>query len=213
MAVVHLRILLSEMSTSNKLYNTANRMMGVYSTRQRTGLCARGNRIRDPACRRYPQSTPIIMRKTFKTLPKVFKKRTKREDEDAALLRDVVGNYQLYLFPTSRSVAFNDNDDDDTDSISSFSTMATADNIPGTGRSVDMYFYQPVGRWIETFAMRLTISSLNPAQIFRFLGERIKPSPMLGCYFRPLHDVIQVICDKHGSTCVAGLKSLVKQTQ
>lgn len=58
MAVVHLRILLSEMSTSNKLYNTAIRMMGVYSTRLRTGLCAQGNRIRDPACRRYPQCTP-----------------------------------------------------------------------------------------------------------------------------------------------------------
>lgn len=153
------------------------------------------------------------MRKSIKTLPKVFKKRTKREDEDAALLCDVMGNYRLYLFPTSSSVAFNNNDEDDTDSILSFSTMATADNIPGTGRSVDMYFYQPVGRLIERLAMRLTISSLNPAQIFRFLRKRLNSSPFLGCYFRPLHEVIQIICDEHGSTCVAGLKSLVKQTQ
>ena len=41
-------------------------------------------------------------------------------------------------------------DEDDTSSISSFSTNATMDNIPGTGRTLDMHFYQPVGRAIES---------------------------------------------------------------
>ena len=45
-------------------------------------------------------------------------------------------------------------DEDDTSSISSCSTNATMDNIPGTGRTIDMCFYQPVGRAIERIALR-----------------------------------------------------------
>ena len=37
-------------------------------------------------------------------------------------------------------------DEDDTSSISSCSTNATMDNIPGAGRTLDMCFYQPVVR-------------------------------------------------------------------
>ena len=63
-------------------------------------------------------------------------------------------------------------DEDDTSSISSFSTNGTMDNIPGTGRTLDMRFYQPVGRAIEKFALkiaiRLNICHPSPAQILRF---------------------------------------------
>ena len=63
-------------------------------------------------------------------------------------------------------------DEDDTSSISSFSTNGTMDNIPGTGRTLDMHFYQPVGRAIEKFALkiaiRLNICHPSPAQILRF---------------------------------------------
>ena len=63
-------------------------------------------------------------------------------------------------------------DEDDASSISSCSTNATMDNIPGTGRTLDMHFYQPVGRAIEKFALKIAIR-LNtchpsPAQILRF---------------------------------------------
>ena len=62
--------------------------------------------------------------------------------------------------------------EDDTSSISSCSTNATMDNIPGTGRTLDMCFYQPVGRAIEKFALkiaiRLNICHPSPTQILRF---------------------------------------------
>ena len=48
------------------------------------------------------------------------------------------------------------------------------DDMPGAGRTLDTHFYQPVGRAIEKFAlkiaMRLKICHPSPAQILRFLG-------------------------------------------
>ena len=68
-------------------------------------------------------------------------------------------------------------DVNDTSSISSFSTNATMDNIPGTGRTIDMCFYQPVGRAIEKLALRiaiqLNICHPSPAQILCFF--RLSP--------------------------------------
>ena len=68
-------------------------------------------------------------------------------------------------------------DVDDTNSISSFSTTATMDNIPGTGRTIDMCFYQPVGRAIERLALKiaiqLNICHPSPAQILCFF--RLSP--------------------------------------
>ena len=106
-------------------------------------------------------------------------------------------------------------DEDDTSSISSFSTNATMDNIPGTGRTLDMCFYQPVGRAIEKFALkiaiRLNICHPSPAQILRFLrlssvlqiwdDENKKPS-----------EVIDAISADQPSA-VPGILSLVQQSQ
>ena len=39
--------------------------------------------------------------------------------------------------------------DVDSASISSCSTTATKDNLPGTGRTIDTYIYQPLGRKVE----------------------------------------------------------------
>ena len=106
-------------------------------------------------------------------------------------------------------------DVNDTSHISSFSTNATMDNIPGTGRTIDMCFYQPVGRAIEKFALkvaiRLNVCHPSPAQILRFLrlspwyelwyGEVKKPS-----------DVIAEISAERPSA-VPGILSLVQQSQ
>ena len=108
-------------------------------------------------------------------------------------------------------------DEDDTSSISSCSTNATMDNIPGTGRTLDMRFYQPVGRAIEKFALkiaiRLNICHPSPAQIVRFLGlplpgllsvsdyDIVKPSDVIARISaeQPMH--------------ARGILSLVQQSQ
>ena len=106
-------------------------------------------------------------------------------------------------------------DEDDNSSISSFSTNATMDNIPGTGRTLDMCFYQPVGRAIEKFALkvaiRLNICHPSPAQILRFLRlfewfeywtfEDEKPS------------VIIDHISHEAPSAVPGILSLVQQSQ
>ena len=81
--------------------------------------------------------------------------------------------FGLSHYDTGRNASYGSSayieDEDDTSSISSFSTNATMDNIPGTGRTIDMRFYQPVGRAIEKFALkiaiRLNICHPSPAQI------------------------------------------------
>lgn len=54
---------------------------------------------------------------------------------------------------------------DDGASTSSVSTNATAENIPGPGRTLDKYIYQFFGRKIERFANRVSLSRLPPARI------------------------------------------------
>ena len=107
-------------------------------------------------------------------------------------------------------------DEDDTSSISSFSTNATMDNIPGTGRTIDMCFYQPVGRAIEKFALkiaiRLNICHPSPAQILRFLGLGPWWSGHLNYEAKKLSDVIADISALEPSA-VPGILSLVEQSQ
>ena len=62
-----------------------------------------------------------------------------------------------------------DDNDDDARSIESFSTTATVDDNPGTGRVLDTYFFQPAGRRIERLAMRFTIRYLHPWRIEAFM--------------------------------------------
>ena len=106
-------------------------------------------------------------------------------------------------------------DEDDTSSISSCSTNATMDNIPGTGRTLDMCFYQPVGRAIEKFALkiaiRLNICHPSPAQILRFF--RLVPQNGFRIHeVKKPSDVIARISAEEPSA-VPGILSLVHQSQ
>ena len=67
---------------------------------------------------------------------------------DSAFIEEVSGDERVDI-------------DSDKESFSSISTNATMDNIPGTGRTIDIYFYQPVGRVIEKFALYIGMR-LNP---------------------------------------------------
>ena len=104
---------------------------------------------------------------------------------------------------------------DDTSSISSCSTNATMDGNPGAGLTIDKYFYQPVGRAIEKFALkvaiRLNICHPSPAQILRFL-----PLFRYGFWIRgevrKTSDVIADISAERPSA-VPGILSLVHQSQ
>lgn len=113
------------------------------------------------------------------------------------------------------TTADTDDINDNANSINSFSTTATADNLPGTGRAVDTYFFQPMGKQIERLALRFTIASLHPARIAHFIELDYT-------YFNPnviadatLNELITIVCNgsQNGSTIVAGMKGLVKQTQ
>ena len=103
---------------------------------------------------------------------------------------------------------------EDEDDASSTSTNATMDNIPGTGRTLDMCFYQPVGRAIERFALkiaiRLNICHPSPVQILRFLG--LYPLVLWNRGNRRPSDVIADISAEEPSA-VSGILSLVQQSR
>ena len=104
-------------------------------------------------------------------------KQPKFKDKDLNQMAEFADMFGLNYYDTgwnaSRGTSAYIEDEDDTSSISSCSTNATMDNIPGTGRTLDMCFYQPVGRAIEKFALkiaiRLNICHPSPAQILRLL--------------------------------------------
>ena len=102
---------------------------------------------------------------------------------------------------------------EDVMSIESFSTTATADDNPGTGRVLDTYFFQPIGRRIERLAMRFTIRHLHPMRIEAFIHGNLVYFPWLAPE-RTLRLVLQDINTfRSGSTIIAGLKGLIQQTQ
>ena len=107
-----------------------------------------------------------------------------------------------------------DDDDGDAKSIDSFSTTATVDDNPGTGRVLDTYFFQPVGRRIERLAMRFTIRHLHPSRIEAFIAEGMGNVPWL-CREVTLSYALRSIDLSHfsGPTAISGLKSLVRQAQ
>ena len=105
-------------------------------------------------------------------------------------------------------------DVDDSSSISSCSTNATMDNIPGTGRTLDMCFYQPVGRAIEKLvlkiAIRLNICHPSPAQILRSL--RLHPEAYWhGEASKPSYVIARISARR--PSAVPGILSLVQQSQ
>ena len=114
----------------------------------------------------------------------------------------------------ARITEMEDDNDGDTRSIESFSTTATVDDNPGTGRVLDTYFFQPAGRRIERLAMRFTIRHLHPWRIEAFITENSKVSQ----YFIPkvtLNGALQEIGAGGYSApiVISGLKSLVRQEQ
>lgn len=109
-----------------------------------------------------------------------------------------------------------DDDDDDGSSIISTSSTATFDDLPGTGRTLDMCIFQPMGGRIERLALRFTIASLHPACIAQYIGSDVSGYYQLFSDRMTLHDAIAYFCTyttRNGSTVVAGMKGLVKQTQ
>ena len=81
--------------------------------------------------------------------------------------------YDMSISRPRGFIADVDNGDDDTSSIDTYSTTATADDLPGTGRALDTYFFQPAGRRVESFAMRITIRHLHPWRITDFMERRL----------------------------------------
>ena len=119
-----------------------------------------------------------------------------------------------FLFYTNISVfKLGQEEDDDGCSMITVDAMETVDDNPGAGRTVDKYFFQPVGRKIERFAMRVAIAYLPPWKISRYFGDcpyldsDIPYRPRIGQALSFLGSL------KGGTTIIAGLKSIVKQTQ
>ena len=107
-----------------------------------------------------------------------------------------------------------EDDNDDARSIESFSTTATVDDNPGTGRVLDTYFFQPAGRRIERLAMRFTIRHLHPSRIEAFIARGIEYFPLLDIKVT-LGVTLRRINPRNFSvpTVISGLKSLVRQAQ
>ena len=145
-------------------------------------------------------------------------KRPKFKDKDLKRLSEFDITFGLNPYNLGWSASYGGayiENEDDTGSFYSFSTNATMDNIPGTGRTIDMYFYQPVGHAIEKFALKIAIRLNNchpsPAQILRFLR--------LGALGMTWHSVVQKpgdVIDRISvrlPSAVPGILSLVQQSQ
>ena len=142
-----------------------------------------------------------------------FKKRKIHLGEDADFVWFEAPSYDhstagAYIEARDRS----DEDDSRSGGTSSVtSTNATADDLPGPGRIVDKYIYRRGGRIIERFVTKWKMSTLHPAHIVRYL------SPLPTYSHRILGEQLEAIIfsseTSHGPDVVAGLKSLVQQTQ
>ena len=120
---------------------------------------------------------------------------------------------QVSVFNGRYSGARVDEVDEDARSFESFSSTATIDDNPGTGRVLDKYFFQLAGRRIERFAMRVAIRHLHPSRIFAFI-DGVSWGHLEMEYKSTLGDVLSSIDrEDSGSTVIAGLKSLVRQAQ
>lgn len=162
------------------------------------------------------------MSKVLRRIPKVFKNAWNRPDKNLKYLDASIDVGRPFFGGYIEDTEDGDDDgDDDSDtwSISTVSTNATMDNNPGTGRIIDICIYQFLGRKIERFANRISISLLSPAEIFRSLeyvrssvGTPVDPRTLswaidrLNCF--PQHCLP---CEP--GACLAGLKSLVRQSQ
>ena len=99
-------------------------------------------------------------------------------------------------------------------SIASFSTNATADDMPGPGRILDKYVYRRLGKKLEKFAssiaMRLNISPPSPAQIIHYFQLEVTTRDYQQIKEDELNNIYSFNLSKQ---IIDGLNSLVKQTQ
>ena len=146
-------------------------------------------------------------------------KQPKFNDKDLNRMLEFADMFDLNYY-TGRNAYYSTSayieDEDDASSVSSCSTNATMDNIPGTGRTLDMCFYQPVGRAIEKFALkvaiRLNICHPSPAQILRFLGiMSLSGSVPQGRAVIPSDVIAQISANR--PSAVPGILSLIQQSQ
>ena len=143
-----------------------------------------------------------------------FKKRKNNLGEDTGLLwfEDPICDHST----TSAYIEAWDQSDEDvsrsgcTSSVTS--TNATADDLPGPGRIVDKYIYRRGGRIIERFVTKWKMSTLHPAYIVRYLSP-LPTTFTTGFNVLKLESIIFTIETRHGPAVIAGLKSLVQQTQ
>ena len=132
----------------------------------------------------------------------IFRRRPRFNKKDVKYLSLDVG------WPDSHTDAQRPNYEDEAgSSIISYSTNATADNIPGPGRLLDN-LYQFLGRRLERLIMRLGPYDPQPSQILHHLMKN---------YSTQLHFVVSEnlngVSRRLPNQEIAGLRSLVKQTQ
>ena len=154
------------------------------------------------------------LRKVRKNTIATFKKRKPNLAEDIDFLWPGVGAYGQSAGGAYIEAWDPDEDsgrNEDTSSISTYSTNATADDLPGPGRLLDKYIYQRGGRIIERFVTKWNMATLHPAYIVRYLYPL--PVSRFLTLGEKLETIIFNIETFHGPAVVAGLNSLVQQTQ
>lgn len=130
--------------------------------------------------------------------------RRRKEHSDIKYLQ--FAHLWSYYNRTHYGMTGND-DDDGTNSVLTVSTNATMDNNPGTGRTIDTFLYQYLGRKLERIIFRMSMEYLSPDRILQFLMLR---TVHVDFFERPpLSEILRTIPNER----VSGLKSLVKQSQ
>lgn len=138
----------------------------------------------------------------FSRMKSPFKRRTEHSDIKYLQFTHLWSYYNR----THYGMTGND-DDDDINSVLTVSTNATMDNNPGTGRTIDTFLYQYLGRKLERIIFRMSMEYLSPDRILQFLMLR---TVHVDFFERPpLSEILRTIPNER----VSGLKSLVKQSQ
>lgn len=108
-------------------------------------------------------------------------------------------------------------DDSDKTSIESFSTMATMDNNPGTGRIMDMYIYQYFGKKVEKWINRMKLPYLPPETVLQHINEMFSSNgfDMLDDLQQyPINSSVESISGlQFGSDVIYGLKTMIRRAK
>ena len=144
-----------------------------------------------------------------RSLMRIFKRKSTDEASRFYAMFPGILGAQAYI------TGMDDDNDDDASSIESFSTMATVDDNPGTGRVLDTYFFQPAGRRIERLALRFTIRHLHPSRIEVLLAPEDRGLLLMLGRKLTLSIALRYIDPRYLSepTIISGLKGLVRQAQ